>query len=68
MCLAVASSIAFVKAGTGKTLYAEAQEVSLGGKMASYAVTISNDAGNIVATLQGTVYRKDTPYTKESVA
>lgn len=68
LCLAVVSSIAFVKAGTGKTLYAEAREVSLGGKMATYAVTISNDAGDTVATLQGTVYRKDTPYTKESVA
>jgi len=68
LSLAVASSIAFVKAGTGKTLYAEAREVSLGGRMATYAVTISNDAGETLAAVQGTLYRKDTPYTKESVA
>lgn len=67
LALAVASSITFVKPGTGKTLFAEAREVSLGGKMATYAITISNDAGVAVAAVQGTVYRKDVPYTKESV-
>ncbi|MHC1710631.1 MAG: PaaI family thioesterase [Solidesulfovibrio sp.] len=66
LCLAVSASVSFVKAGTGKTLYAEAREVSLGGKMAAYVITVANDAGDTVAAFQGTVYRKDTPYTKET--
>ena len=66
LSLAVAAAISFVKAGTGQTLYAEAREISLGGRMAAYAVTISNDTGDTVAAFQGTVYRKDTPYTKET--
>lgn len=66
LSLAVSAAISYVKAGTGKTLFAEAREVSLGGKMATYAITISNDAGDTIAAFQGTVYRKDTPYTKET--
>lgn len=66
LSLAVAAAISYVKPGTGKTLFAEAREVSLGGKMATYAITISNDAGDVVASFQGTVYRKNVPYTKET--
>jgi acyl-CoA thioesterase len=66
LSLGVSSAITFVKAGTGKTLFAEAREVSLGGKMATYAVTISNETGDTIAAVQGTLYRKDTPYTKET--
>ncbi|MHC1788740.1 PaaI family thioesterase [Solidesulfovibrio sp.] len=66
LSLAVAASIAFVKAGLGATLFAEAREISLGAKMATYAVTIANDAGDVIASFQGTVYRKDVPYTRES--
>ena len=67
LCLAVTSAITYVKPGTGKTLFAEAREISRGGKMATYAITVTNDAGVAVAACQGTVYRKDQPYTKESV-
>ncbi|MGD9608803.1 MAG: PaaI family thioesterase [Desulfovibrionaceae bacterium] len=67
LALAVSSSISYVKPGTGKTLYAEAREVSLGSKMGTYAITITNDGGVAVAAGQCTVYRKDMPYTKESV-
>lgn len=66
LSLAVAASISYIKAGTGKTLFAEAREISLGPKMATYAITISNDAGDTIAAFQGTVYRKDTPYTRET--
>ncbi len=65
LSLAVAAAISYVKAGTG-TLYAEAREVSLGPRMGTYAIAITNDAGEAVAAFQGTVYRKDTPYTKET--
>lgn len=66
LALAVSSAITYVRPGTGATLYAEAKEISLGGKMATYAITITNDKGVVVASCQGTVYRKDQPYTKET--
>ncbi|WP_300155893.1 hotdog fold thioesterase [Solidesulfovibrio sp.] len=66
LSLAVAAAISYVKAGTGGTLYAEAKEVSLGARMGTYAIAITNDAGEAVAAFQGTVYRKDTPYTRET--
>lgn len=66
LCLAVSSSISYVKAGMGNTLYAEARELSLGGKIASYGITVTNDAGESIAAFQGTVYRKSTPYTRET--
>ncbi len=66
LSLGVSSSISYVKPGTGKTLYAEAREVSLGGKLATYAVTVSNDLGETIAAVQGTLYRKNMPYTKET--
>lgn len=66
LALAVTSSISYLRPGTGSTLYAEAKEVSLGGKMATYAITITNDAGVTLAACQTTVYRKDMVYTKES--
>jgi len=64
LSLGVAASIAYVKAGLGSTLFAEAREISLGPKLATYAVTISNDNDEIIASMQGTVYRKDVPYTR----
>ena len=66
LSLAVAASISYVKAGLGSTLYAEASEISLGNKMATYSVIITNDTGEAIASFQGTVYRKDTPYTRET--
>jgi acyl-CoA thioesterase len=66
LSLSVSASISYIKAGVGKTLFAEAREVSFGGKMAAYAITIANDAGETVAAFQSTLYRKDTPYTKET--
>ena len=66
LSLAVAVSISYVKAGLGSTLYAEAREISLGSKMATYVVTIANDADDVIASFQGTAYRKDVPYTRET--
>jgi acyl-CoA thioesterase len=66
LSLAVAASISYVKAGLGSTLYAEASEISLGNKMATYAILITNDTGEAIASFQGTVYRKETPYTRET--
>ena len=67
LALAVASAITYVRPGTGATLYAEAREVACASKMGTYAITITNESGVTVASCQGTVYRKDIPYTRETV-
>lgn len=61
LSLGVAASIAYVKAGLGSTLFAEAREISLGSKLATYVVTISNDNDEVIASMQGTVYRRTFP-------
>lgn len=68
LCLGVSAAITYVKPGTGKTLFAEAKEVSLGAKMATYAITVTNEEGDSIAAYQGLVYRKKTPYTRETAA
>ena len=40
---------------------AEAREVSLAPRLATYAVTVSDEAGDAIAFFQGTVYRKREP-------
>jgi acyl-CoA thioesterase len=56
--MAINCSIAYVKAARQGYLTAEAKEVSLGHKLATYLVTITDEADEIVATFQGTAYRK----------
>ena len=40
------------------TLLAEAKEISLNPKLATYAIEVTDDSGEIVATFEGMVYRK----------
>jgi len=61
MAMGINTSISFVKAVTGKTLYAEAREQSLNPKLATYTVHITNDDNEMVAIFQGMVYRKGQP-------
>ena len=58
VAVAINASISFLKAGTGGTLYAEAREVSLNPKIATYAIDVTDESGQIIATFQGMVYRK----------
>ncbi|MFH0811322.1 MAG: hotdog fold thioesterase [Pseudomonadota bacterium] len=58
VAVAISASITFLKAVTGGTLFAEAEEVSLNPKLAAYKVSVTDDSGDIVAIFQGTVYRK----------
>ncbi len=51
--------ISFITAVTAGTLTAEAREVSLGNKLATYAVDVTNYIGEVIATFQGTAYRRD---------
>lgn len=56
--VAINSSISFLKAVSTGILYAEAKEISLHPKIASYNVDVVNETGELIATFQGMVYRK----------
>jgi len=58
LAVAINVSISFFKAATGGTLFAEAAEVSINPKLATYLITVTDDAGDKIALFQGTVYRK----------
>ncbi|MGB3908072.1 MAG: PaaI family thioesterase [Methanomethylovorans sp.] len=58
IAVAINCSIAFVKAARKGYLIAEAKEVSIGYKLATYIVTVTDEEDEVIATFQGTVYRK----------
>lgn len=58
VAVALTASISYTRAGTGPELTAEATEISLGRKTATYLVTVRDAEGKTVALFQGTVYRK----------
>ena len=62
LAIAINVSISFFKAVKSGALTASAEEVSLNPKLATYLITVTDDAGNKIALFQGTVYRK-----KESI-
>ena len=62
LAMGINTSMSFVKAAIKGVLHAEAVEQSRNARLASYAVTITDDDGDVVAIFQGMVYRK-----KESV-
>lgn len=51
----------FSGSGIGDTLIAEAKELSFHSRLASYQVDITNQEGELLAQMTGTLYRKDTP-------
>jgi acyl-CoA thioesterase len=58
VAVAINVSISYVKAVSGGTLFAEAREVSLNPKLATYTVEVRDEAGELAAIFQGMVYRK----------
>jgi acyl-CoA thioesterase len=58
VAVAINVSISYVKAVSGGTLLAEAREISLNPKLATYTVDVRDGAGELVAIFQGMVYRK----------
>ena len=62
LAMAINVSISYFKAVKGGTLIAEAEEVSLNPKLATYLIPVFDEQGNRIAQFQGTVYRK-----KESI-
>ena len=58
LALSINSSISIFKGAKEGKLIAEAREVSWSPKLASYEVSVRNEAGDLLATFQGMVYRK----------
>lgn len=58
LAMAINVSISFFKAVSGGTLVAEAEEVSLNPRLATYLITVKDQTGDRIALFQGTVYRK----------
>ena len=58
IAMGINASISYLKAVKVGTLIAEAKEVSMHPKLASYRVDIKDEIGDIVAIFQGMVYRK----------
>ena len=63
LALAINVSISFFKAVNSGTLFADAEEVSLNPRLATYLITVTDEGGGKIALFQGTVYRK-----KDSIA
>jgi acyl-CoA thioesterase len=61
VALSINSSISIFKGAKEGKLVAEAREVSSSPKLASFEVSIRNEAGDLLATFQGMVYRKSVP-------
>ena len=58
LAMAINVSISFFKAAKSGVLIASAEEVAINPKLATYLITVLDDAGNKIALFQGTVYRK----------
>jgi acyl-CoA thioesterase len=61
LAVAINVSISFFKAVKSGSLTASAEEVSVNPKLATYLITMHDEAGNKIALFQGTVYRKKDP-------
>ena len=55
---AINASIAYMKAATSGTLYADADEFALNPRLATYTVVVTDAGGEKIAIFQGMVYRK----------
>ncbi len=58
VAVAINASIWYVKAAIKGTLFAEAKEVSLNPKLATYSIAVTDEGGEIFAAFEGMVYRK----------
>ena len=58
VAVAINASIWYVKAALEGTLVAEAREVSLNPRLATYSIEVKDDASEIISAFEGMVYRK----------
>jgi len=65
MSVALNVNISFLKAISEGVLIAEAQEISVNPKIATYKILVSNDLGELIATFEGMTYRKERSLVKE---
>lgn len=60
--VSLSSNITFLRgSGVGDTLYAEARERYIGRSTGCYQVDITNQHGELIATFESSVFRKDNP-------
>ncbi|MCD6532766.1 MAG: hotdog fold thioesterase [Deltaproteobacteria bacterium] len=58
VAVGVSATISYLKATNRGTLTAEAKEVAINPKLATYQVEVRNEKNELIAIFQGTVYRK----------
>jgi len=56
--VAINANISFMKAAIDGVLFAEAEEISINPKLGTYTITVTDDAGEIIAIFQGMAYKK----------
>jgi acyl-CoA thioesterase len=56
--VAIHCSISYLKAAAGDVLFAEAEEISCGPKIAAYTIRVTDASGEIIALFEGMAYRK----------
>lgn len=61
LTFSITSSMNFFKSESKGFLYAEAREVFDHKRLANCEVQVANESGELIATFNGTGYRKDTP-------
>ena len=64
LAMAINANISFVKAVNAGVLYAEAWEETRNPRLGTYAIRVTDEAGDTAAVFQGLVYRKNTPVTE----
>jgi acyl-CoA thioesterase len=58
VAVAINIAVSFLQPGLRGVLTATAEEISASPRLATYLVRVQDDAGQIIALFQGTVYRK----------
>jgi acyl-CoA thioesterase len=61
VAVGINTSISYLTATTGGTLYAEAREIAINHRIGTYTVDVTNEKGEMIAIFQGMVYRKKDP-------
>jgi acyl-CoA thioesterase len=64
LSVAIAANISYFKAVAGGKLQAEAKQISLNPKLATYSIDVTDGNGSLVARFEGTVYRKSMSVTE----
>ena len=59
--VSVSSTITYIKSARGRTLRAQAREISRNRRLAAYAVDLIDETGGVIAALQGLAYVKNDP-------